>query len=73
MNIERPSEVGQPRRRVWCTFADIQLVSDKVYSFVNLPTESLGEGSEVIVMDKPGMLLFYHISNGSGLLYDWSV
>lgn len=71
MVIERPLEVGQPRRRVWCKLADIQLEQAGVYSFVNLPNESLGDGSEVIVINSPGKLLFYCAEDG--LLYDWSV
>lgn len=71
MTIERPLEVGQPRRRVWCLSTDIQLEQAGVYSFVNLPNEALGDGSEVIVMNSPCKLLFY--SAETHLLYDWSV
>ena len=71
MVIERPFETGQPRRRVWCKLDDISLESTGVYSWVNLPDEDLGDGSEVIVIDSPGKLLFYHAEDG--LLYDWSV
>lgn len=71
MIIEKPLETGQPRRRVWCMLDDIQLEQAGIYSFVNLPDEALGDGSEVIVMDSPGKLLFYHADDG--LLYDWSV
>lgn len=71
MVIERPSEVGQPRRRVWCMLKEITLEQAGVYSFVNLPTEALGDGSEVIVINSPGKLLFYCAEDG--LLYDWSV
>ena len=70
MVIERPYEVGQSRRRVWCLFSELHEESEGVYSFVNLPNEALGDGSDVIVMDKPLMLLFY--SATTHLLYDWS-
>lgn len=71
MVIEKPFELGQPRRRVWCMLNEINLVSDGVYEFVNLPSNVLGDGSEVIVMDSPGKLLFYHSEDNK--LYDWSV
>lgn len=71
MTIERPLETGQPRRRIWCKSTDIQLESAGVYSWVNLPSEAIGDGSEVIVMDSPSKLLFYSVNDD--LLYDWSV
>lgn len=71
MIIERPLETGQSRRRIWCKLADINLEQAGVYSWVNLPSESIGDGSEVIVIDSPGKLLFYSASDD--LLYDWSV
>lgn len=71
MVIENPSKLGRPRRRVFCVLSDISLEQQGVYSFVNLPEEALGDGSEVIVIDSPGKLLFYHAEDG--LLYDWSV
>ena len=71
MVIERPFETGQSRRRVWCVLDDIALESEGIYTFVNLPEDALGDGSEIIVMDSPGKLLFYHADDGK--LYDWSV
>lgn len=71
MVIERPFQRGQARRRVWCVLADIALESEGIYSFATLPDTALGDGSEVIVIDSPGKLLFYHAEDG--LLYDWSV
>lgn len=71
MVIEKPFELGQSRRRVWCVLDDIQLESEGIYTFVNLPSEDIGDGSEVIVMDSPGKLLFYHSEDNK--LYDWSI
>lgn len=71
MIIERPFETGQSRRRIWCKLSDITLEQEGVYSWTNLPDEAVGDGSEVIVMDSPGKLLFYSASDN--LLYDWSL
>lgn len=71
MTIERPLEKGQPRRRIWCTLDDISLESAGVYTWVNLPDEALGDGSEVIVMNSPCKLLFWSAKDEK--LYDWSI
>lgn len=71
MVIERPLQCGQSRRRVWCKSDEITLIKEGVYSFINLPDTALGDGSEVIVIDSPGKLLFYHAEDN--LLYDWGV
>lgn len=71
MVIEKPFQRGQSRRRVWCKLEDITLEQEGVYSWTNLPDKDVGDGSEVIVMDSPGKLLFY--SAKDDLLYDWSV
>lgn len=71
MVIEKPLEVGQPRRRVWCMAEEISLVDSGIYEFVNLPEEALGDGSEVIVMNSPCKLLFWSAKDEK--LYDWSI
>lgn len=71
MVIERTSNAGEPRRCVWCMLDEITLVTEGVYEFVNIPEEALGDGTEVVVMNSPGKLLFYHAADNR--LYDWSV
>ena len=69
MVFETP-EKGKPRKRVFCVLADIQLESKGVYSFVNLPENALGDDSEVVVIDSPGLFLFYNTEDE--LLYVWN-
>lgn len=62
---------GKPRKKVFCVLEEIKETGSNIYSFVNLPNEALGDGSEVVVINSPGKLLFYCAADG--LLYDWSV
>ena len=56
MIIERPLELGQPRRKVWCLSTEITNNNNGTYSFVNLPNEDLGFGSKVFVVDIPNLI-----------------
>lgn len=70
MIIERPLELGQPRRKVWCLSTEITNNNNGTYSFVNLPNEDLGFGSKIFVVDVPNLILYF--DNESGLLYPWT-
>lgn len=67
MIIEQPLQTGQPRRKVWCTLAEITTSDSVTYRFKNLPINALGFGSIVYVVDSPGLILYY--DNGDGTLY----
>lgn len=63
-------ESGQPRRKVWCEYADLVDNADGTYAFVNLPLDALGYGSKVYVIDRTGLTLFY--DDNTGILYPWA-
>ena len=74
MNVSQVYGASTPRYRVWC-------VSDELvegtgadagtYTFVDTTTAGfLGTGTEIIVIDKPGKMLFWDAENG--VAYDWT-
>ena len=65
--IERPREVGQPRRKVWCNKTDL-MPQGEGYVFNDLAQDALGFGSIVFVVDEPGLVLWY--DNESGEMYE---
>lgn len=52
----------QPRHRVWCRYTElVQDAKSKIaYRFADQSiSPKLGDGSEILVIDKPGMILFF--------------
>lgn len=68
MVIEQPREVGQPRRKVWCSSTEITAQGEN-YKFNDLPIDALGFGSVVYVIDDKKILLY---DDATGILYDWT-
>lgn len=71
MIIESPLELGAPRRRVWRNKNELVDNGNNTYYFKEEEPKEIGYGSEVIVVDSPGKLLFY--DSDTHLLYDWTV
>jgi hypothetical protein len=60
----------QTRATVWCLFSDLVDNGDDTYGLVDVDVaKTLGFGSEIIVIDKAGMFLFW---NGDDAAYDWN-
>ncbi len=72
MNIERIHSGARPRHRVWCRTAELnEGQTAGTYTFVNAAVNAeLGEGSEIVVIDAPGRLLFW--DSDAGLARDWT-
>lgn len=69
MRIEVVYDGLNRRHKVWCKNADLKAGAvSGTYEFVD-DGVSVGEGSEVIVIDKPGCVLF---SDDGGVLYEWT-
>ncbi len=67
MNMEPLYGAVRPRQRIWCAFEELSAGAQDGTYF--LPGVQPGLGSEVLVVDRPGMLLF---AGGDGTLYSWS-
>lgn len=71
MNIKYLSDAQKPRAIAWCMSSELTDNNDGTYSINDASTAaSLGEGSEIIVIDVPGKLLFWDAENS--LAYDWT-
>ena len=73
MNIQTFYDTVRPRHRVWCLSEDLTAgESAETYTSTedHAPGVPLGDGSEIIVMDAPGRLLYWDAENECG--YDWS-
>lgn len=72
MNIERLYDCERPRHRVWCMSSELTAgAADGTYTVNNSRIAAeLGEGSEIIVIDQPGKILFWDAENG--IAYDWT-
>ena len=71
MNIQYLSTALQPRALVWCTSDEITDNGDGTYTINDAQIAStIGTGSEIMVMDKPGTMLYY--SAEISLAYDWT-
>ena len=66
MNIKRDFAAEKPRAQVWCVSGDLEPVDAGVFRFKD--GTDPGEGSEVVVMDQQGAILFCH----DGKLIVWS-
>ena len=67
MNIANLRDANKPRHRVWCLESDLTAGADGTYTFTN--GYKPGDGSEIIVMDKPGIKLYW--SEEDDKAYDW--
>ena len=72
MNIERIHSAARPRHRVWCRAAELTAGQTAgTYTFADAAVNAeLGEGSEIVVIDAPGRLLFW--DSAAGLARDWT-
>lgn len=71
MNIKQYTDSEQPRATAWCIESELTAGADNTYT-INDPDDAakLGTGSDIIVIDKPGLILFYDAENA--VAYDWS-
>ena len=72
MNLERLYNCARPRHRAWCLSAELLAgATAGTYSLTDSAIAAeLGHGSELIVMDEPGRLLFWDA--GNRVAYDWT-
>ena len=71
MNIKYMSDAQKPRACAWCMSDELTDNGDGTYSIKDAEAAaSFGEGSEIIVIDLPGKLLFWDAENS--LAYDWT-
>lgn len=72
MNTEQIYSCRRPRHRVWCLSSEMnEGTTAGTYTFKDASLNTrLGEGSEIVVMDKPGMVLFW--SKAGHIAYDWT-
>lgn len=72
MNIERIHSTARPRHRVWCMSGELSDGQTAgTYTFTDAAVNAqLGEGSEIVVIDAPGKLLFW--DSVGRLAYDWT-
>ena len=71
MNIKYvPMDFGETRAICYAMLDELTDNNDGTYSFVDTDLgETLGVGSEVVVIDSPGKLLFV---GDDGFAYDWT-
>lgn len=71
MKIERIMEGNLDRHRAWCKIDELTKDSDGNYS-INKTADAalLEEASEIIVMDSPGMMLYWDAEGQKG--YVWA-
>ncbi len=74
MNYERLYGCAKARHRVWCKMSELTAGSGASAGTYTLNDAALaaelGEGSEIIVMDKPGTVLFW--DKEDQIAYDWT-
>ncbi len=72
MNIERLYDCVRPRHRVWVRSDELTAgATAGTYTLVDDDAAAqLGFGSEIIVIDEPGRILFWDDQEGAA--YDWS-
>ena len=60
MKIERIMEGNMDRHRAWCKTDEITKDKDGNYTLNNTAdAAALGDASEIIVMDSPGMMMYW--------------
>lgn len=71
MNYETLYSPAHLRHRVWVKISDLTAgASDGTYTLNDTDIANmLGDGSEIIVIDQPGMLLFWSATDKLG--YQW--
>lgn len=72
MNIQRLYDCVRPRHRVWCLAEELSAGSTEGSYQLNDTSVAgeLGFGSEIIVIDVPGRVLFW--DDAAQLGYDWT-
>ncbi len=74
MNYERLYDCAKPRHRVWCKSSELTAGTGAAAGTYTLNDAALaaelGEGSEIIVMDKAGMILYWDAAIAKA--YDWT-
>ncbi|MBQ7144304.1 MAG: hypothetical protein IJR65_04030 [Oscillospiraceae bacterium] len=72
MNIQRLYDCVRPRHRVWCLAAELTAgESAGTYQLNDTAVAGeLGFGSELVVIDKPGTVLFW--DDAAALAYEWT-
>lgn len=72
MNIKHfPMDFGQTRAHAWAMSDELTDNGDGTYSIIDAEiAHSFGTGSEIIVIDIPGKLLFWDAD--TQLAYDWT-
>lgn len=71
MNIKFYYDCEGPRADVWAMSSELTDNNDGTYSFKDDDiAEKIGTGSQIIVMDKPTIVLLYDAD--TKLAYDWS-
>ncbi len=72
MNMERLYDCIKPRHRVWCRKEELKSgTAEGTFTFVDSTIDAkLGGGSEIIVIDQPGTILFW--DETARLAYDWT-
>ncbi|MBO7731577.1 MAG: hypothetical protein J6S67_03470 [Methanobrevibacter sp.] len=59
------------RAQVWCKSDEIEANDDGTFDLLDSEVaETLGFGSEIYVIDVPGMILFW--DNNEGVAYNWT-
>lgn len=70
MNWKYLYDCEKPRQRVYCLSTELVDGGDGSFTFSDTSMNAkLGDGSEIIVMDQPGTLLFWDATNQKG--YNW--
>lgn len=59
MNIKYHYDATQPRAQVWCSSNEITEQNDGSYTFNTPVPPAVGTGSEITVIDVPGLFLYY--------------
>lgn len=70
MNAKYLYDSIKPRAQVWCVSSEITEQNDGTYTFNETIPPAIGTGSEIIVMDAPGLALFYDADAGKA--YNWT-
>ena len=71
MNIKQYYDSDQPRAEAYCKKSELTAGADGTYTVNNAADAAkLGTGSSIIVIDEPGLILFYDAENA--VAYDWT-
>lgn len=70
MNVKYLYDSIKPRAQVWCASSELTQDGDGNYTFKETVPPAVGTGSEIIVIDVPGLALFYDAEAGKA--YNWT-